>query len=262
MNKNEKKLVNFGSEAIAKLTKIINAESETEKAKLKEWLLNESKLFDEPIKKETITFGSVTLEKLMEIVNIKQAIDKSKFSKWFGYKYKLSEEESDLLEYLIEKNTLTLKFYNEIELTTKFISPILNKVDFDTEDFTGWYGHKISCELNNYILNGEPDFAVATGIMSPKEPYFFLHEHKRSVNFKGYPEFQVLAAMLAAMTISKVNIMRGAYVIGETWKFIILEKSEKDDYKYFVHEGFNCLKFNDLKQIYINLQAVKHLYCK
>ncbi len=262
MNKNEKKSVNLGSEAIKRLMKIMNVESETEKAKLKEWLLNEAKLLDEPIKKETITFGSVTLEKLMEVVNIKQVDNDGKFEEWFAYKYKLSDDESDLLEHLIKKNKLVLTHYNEIKLTAKFIVPVLNKVDFDTEDFTDWYGHKMSCELNNYILNGEPDFAVATGIMSPKEPYFFLHEHKRSVNFKGYPKFQVLAAMLAAMTISKVNVMRGAYVIGETWKFIILEKSEKDNYEYFVSKGHDCLDLGDLTKIYTYLQAVKHLYCK
>ncbi len=118
------------------------------------------------------------------------------------------------------------------------------------------------CKLNNYFLNGEPDFVVATGIEEPKTPYFFLQEYKKSVNPTGNPEFQVLATMLTAMTLNNTNEIKGGFIIGRTWTFIILEKLENDNYEYFVSDGFDCLRFSDLKQIYINLQAVKFLYCK
>ncbi len=68
--------------------------------------------------------------------------------------------------------------------------------------------------------------------------------------------------MLAAMTLNNTNTIRGGYIIGRLWNFITLEKLENGNYEYFVSNGFDCLKFIDLKQIYINLQAVKFLYCK
>ena len=214
---------------------------------------------DNPLRNKV---AKLTKDQLMEIVDIERVSNKNKFNKWFDYKYKLSENENNFLENLIEENELFLTFYNEQNLTTKFIAPILNKIKFQNKYIKDWYGYKIKCKLNGYFLSGEPDFSIATGISVPKTPYFFLQEYKRSINPKGNPEFQVLAAMLAAMTISKVNVMRGAYVIGETWKFIILEKSEKDNYEYFVSKGHDCLDLGDLTKIYTYLQAVKHLYCK
>ncbi len=225
------------------------------------------KLFDDNIKllennTKTLSFRNANLSKLKKIVNIEQTYDKCKFDAWFNYKYKLSNEENNFLESLLNKNRFSLLHYNEIKLTVKFIGRILNKVDFDTKEFSDWYGYKIKSKLNNYILSGEPDFIVATGIEIPEKPYFFLQEYKRSLNPSGNPEFQLIAGMLASMNINKTKIIRGAYIIGRYWNFIILEKLKNGDYEYFVSDGFDCLKLRDLKKIYINLQAVKFLYCK
>ncbi len=246
----------FDNAAIDRLMKIANIKQE----KYDEWLINETNLSKE--KEKILSFGRVTLSSLKKVVNIELRYNKIKFDNWFNYKYKLEEEENIFLENLIEKNRLYLTLYNEQTLTIKFIGLVLNKVNFIKKDIKDWYGYKIKCKLNNYILNGEPDFTVATGIEEPETPYFFLQEYKRSVNPTGNPEFQVLAAMLTAMTLNKTNKIIGGYIIGRYWNFIILEKLENEKYEYFVSDGFDCLKFDDLKQIYINLQAVKFLYCK
>ena len=242
--------------AMERLIKIANIKQE----KYDEWLINEKNLSKE--KEKNLSFGNSTIEKLMEIVDIERVSNKNKFNKWFDYKYKLSENENNFLENLIEENELFLTFYNEQNLTTKFIAPILNKIKFQNKYIKDWYGYKIKCKLNGYSLSGEPDFSIATGISVPKTPYFFLQEYKRSINPKGNPEFQVLAAMLTATTLNNTNEIKGGYIIGELWKFIVLKKLENEKYEYFVSDGFDCLKLNDLKQIYINLQAVKFLYCK
>jgi len=59
-----------------------------------------------------------------------------------------------------------------------------------------------------------------------------------------------------AMENNKVNQMKGAYNIGRIWAFIIMDKYENGKYK------FQTCKIDELKQIYINLKAVKHKYCK
>ena len=39
------------------------------------------------------------------------------------------------------------------------------------------------------------------------------------------PEVQLLAELLIAVEKNKTNIMRGGYIIGRNWFFVILEKS-------------------------------------
>ncbi len=212
--------------------------------------------------KEIISFGFINLKKLNKIVNIQRVINDKKFDEWFNYNYKISEEENKFLKYLINSRKLYLPYYNEQKLSMKFIAPILNKVDFCFANIQDWYSSEISCELNGFLLKGKPYLMVATGIETPEKPYFFLQEYKKSINSKGNPEFQVLAAMITAIELNKNNKIIGSFVIGQYWKFIILEKIEIEKYEYFVSESFDSLKLNDLKKIYNNLQSLKFLYCK
>ncbi len=242
--------------AIERLIKIANIKQE----KYEEWLINENYLSQ--AKEKKLNFRAATIEKLIEIVNIEQIVEEDKFNEWFSYKYELKEEENLFLKELIKDNIIYLSSFNERTLTAKFIVPILNKIKFRNKRVKDWYEYSISCRLNDYILNGFPDFFVASGIDEPKEPYFFLQEYKREIKSSGHPKYQVIAAMLAAMTLNKTNTIIGGYIIGRYWNFIILDKLENEKYEYFISDGFDCLKFDDLKQIYINLQAVKFLYCK
>ncbi len=254
MKKEFTKSIIFGNAAIKRLMKI------ADKEKIMEWLEKEYKLSDE--KEKVLNFRSSTLEKLMEIVNIEQADEEGKFDEWFSYKYEIFEEEELFLKELIKENKFYLNSYNEQTLTVKFIGQILNKVKFLINKAKDWYEYSISCKLNNWTLNGNPDFFVATGIEEPKIPYFFLQEYKREIKSSGHPKYQLLAAMLTALTLNKKNKIVGGYVIGRYWNFLILEKLENGDYEYFVSKGLDCLYFDDLKKIYIILQAVKYLYCK
>ncbi|TAG40164.1 MAG: hypothetical protein EAZ31_08635, partial [Cytophagia bacterium] len=92
-------------------------------------------------------------------------------------------------------------------------------------------------------------------------PYFFIQEFKPSIPDKD-PEVQLLAEMLVTIEKNKTNILRGGYIIGQIWKFVILEKIGENQYQYFVSKIFDSLDLEDLTQIYIILQAVKHKYCK
>ena len=66
--------------------------------------------------------------------------------------------------------------------------------------------------------------------------------------------------MSVAIEKNKTNIIRGVYNAGQLWSFIVLKKIKEAEYQYFESESFDCIKINDLKQIYINLQAVKYKY--
>ncbi len=261
MKKDIKKSLILNYDAIKRLmTKVDNIL--ISKKEFEEWLTNEYKLLKEKETKKSIIFRYASLSKLMKVVNIEQINNNNKFKEWFNYKFEIEREEELFLKNLIKENKIYLANYNEQTLIVKFIGRILNKIKFSNKYVKDWYGYKIACILNGYFLSGELDFIVAKGIETPETPYFFMQEYKKAVNPTGNPEYQVLAAMLTAITLNNTNIIRGGYIIGQYWKFMIMKKLENGNYEYFVSKGFDCLDFDELKKIYIYLQTVKHLYCK
>ncbi|MDQ7046610.1 MAG: hypothetical protein Q9M39_02965 [Sulfurovum sp.] len=87
-------------------------------------------------------------------------------------------------------------------------------------------------------------------------PYFFIQEFKKGF-ISSNPQPQLLAELISAVELNNETSMRGAYIIGENWNFVILEKLGKDTYQYFVSRTFNCTRIDDLKDIYKNLMFVK-----
>ena len=207
------------------------------------------------------TFSKMTYKILRKVTNIIKKRPEKIFDEWFNYNYKIKPDEEDFLSELIHEEGMYLQNYNEELLKACFIIPLLNKVKFKTENFRDWYSYEISAIVNGYELSGKPDFMVATGTIEPGKPYFFFQEFKKSRTTSN-PDYQVLSEMAVAMEINKTNILRGVYNIGKWWTFVILKKLNKDKYEYYESSSFDSLKINELKQIYINLQAVKHKYCK
>ncbi len=215
---------------------------------------------EEEEKKLSYSFSTIRFADLQKIVEIKPRVNDDKFKEWFEYPYLVSELESNYLADLIRKHRTLLPFYMEEDLKMKFLSPILNQVDFLTDHFHDWYDASISGMVNGVELKGFTDFMVATGIEQAQKPYFFIQEFKPSVPDRN-PEVQLLAEMLVAIEHNQAKIMRGGYIIGRNWVFVILEKIKENTFEYFVSESFDSLKLSELKQIYINLQAVKLKYC-
>ncbi len=251
-----KKSNNFVSMLIEKLVKNIDKEN-VNLIKFEKWFSNHIKLFKEEEIKKTLAFSDSSMQKLMEVVNIKQMDSENKFEELFSYKYNISEKEDFFLKNLIKKNKLFLYSYNEEQLKAKFIIPILNKIDFIFNNVKDWYEYSIQATVNNVLFKGRTDFMVADGIKIPEKPYFFIQEFKHSKSIAD-PEDQLLTAMIAAIELNKFKNLFGCYVIGKDWNFLILEKIKINEYQYFVHEGLNSLKIQELKQIFINLQSIKN----
>ncbi len=208
-----------------------------------------------------LKFSDATYEKLQEIVDIKHVANKKKFDEWFSFQFKINQREEDFLKELIRRNELSLDKYNEQTLVTKFIAPLLNRVNFNTEKFRDWYQYKISCEINDWKLIGQPDYFVATGLKKPNKPYFFIHEFK-PMKSVGVPDEQLVTELLVAIHLNKTNEIKGCYVTNRHWFFVILEKLENSHYQYYVSKSYDGLDIDDLKKIYTYLQAVKFNYCK
>jgi len=210
---------------------------------------------------KTYNFSNIRLSDLQKIVSIRPERNLTKFDEWFSFAYSLTDWENSFLEKLIDKHALFLSSYMEEDLKAKFLIPILNQVDFMTKNFRDWYEPNFWGNLKGIKLKGFVDYIVAKGYDIPEKPYFFIQEFKPSIPDK-HPEPQLLAEMLVAIEKNETNIFRGAYIIGQNWRFVVLEKIAQNQFEYFVSKQFDALDLPDLKQIYINLQAVKHLYCK
>jgi hypothetical protein len=210
---------------------------------------------------QSYNFSSIKYSDLEELVNIRPKYNPAKFKDWLDYFHDVSDFEHTFLKNLIEKHLLLLTSYQEEDLKAKFIIPILNQVDFMTEEYRDWYDTSLSGTVNEAKIMGFTDYMVAQGLKTPRKPYFFIQEFKPSVPDRD-PEVQLLAEMLVAIEKNQATIFRGGYIIGQYWKFVILEKIAENQFEYVVSEAFDSLKLPDLKKIYIILQAVKHNYCK
>ncbi len=211
--------------------------------------------------KKSYNFSEIDYKKLSIIADFKLQTERTIFNEWFSYKYEISEFELKYITNLLDVNEYYLQYYTEHQLRARFISPFLSIVNLNTDKFKSWFEYELSGTVNGYELRGNPDFMIASGDILPKKPYFFFQEFKKSKT-NSNPDFQLLSEMAVAIEINKINIIRGVYNIGRHWFFIILEKIDEGKYQYYESVSFDCLKINDLKQIYINLQAVKELFCK
>lgn len=204
-----------------------------------------------------IAFSDVTFDELNTVVSIIQEFDEQKFDDWFNFAYELSAEEERELSALLDKNKRYVSFYSEEELKAMFIIPILNKVDFFQHGFRNWYERTIHTKINGNYLSGKVDYMVAKGIRTPQTPYFFIQEFKPEITTTR-PDDQLLAELIVAIDVNKNNTAKGAVVIGQLWRFAILEKDNEGQYHYYISNAFDSFKLEDLIGIYKNLQAIKH----
>ena len=206
---------------------------------------------------KTFNYSSITLNKLEEIFNIEKNYSKKEFSHWFKKTYKLSKEDNFFMERLISRHIGIINYYTELELVSKFVAPILNRIDFTIKEkhIRDWYEVPLKYETETYSFNGRCDFVVAKGYDEPINPYFFIQEFKQAS--AAFPEDQLLAEMIVALKINDTNSIKGTYIIGSVWTFVILEQLSKDQYRYFISKKYDAIEFEDLQQIYQNLQYVK-----
>lgn len=214
---------------------------------------------------KSYNFSGIKLADLEKLVKLKKVYTETKFDDWFQTSYVFTEKDTIFLQELIERNALFVTDYLEEDLKAKFLIPIFNQVRFfmlnGEQERNDWYDAALSGTIGGVEISGFADYMVAEGIRTPRKPYFFIQEFKPSIPDRN-PEVQLLAELLVAVEQNQTHIVRGAYIIGQIWRFVILEKIAENKYQYFVSPAFDSLKLPELKQIYSILQAVKSRYCK
>ena len=207
----------------------------------------------------TYNFSKIKTEELKSVVDIKEnLIDDTIFDKWFNDKITITTKKKNFLKKLIEKNIKLINIYDEEDLKVNFIVPLILDIDFLIlkDNIRSFYHEPLRYETDKFIFNGKADFIVSKGLKIAEKPYFFIQEFKKG-KVRTDPEPQLLAELISAIELNNEISMKGAYIIGATWNFVILEKLGKNKYQYFLSHNFNSTNIEDLKSIYKNLMFIK-----
>jgi hypothetical protein len=211
--------------------------------------------------KKSYSFSNIKFSELTKIVNLERNTDDTQFGEWFSLPYNMNNDEITFLQNLLDFHKDLVPFYSEEDLKVKFLAQILNKVKFANKKINDFYHASLKAQVNGVEFNGFADYMVAIGFKEPEKPYFFIQEFKPNLGAKDV-EDQLFAELLAGIAINESTVLRGAYIIGQNWRFVIMEKDANNNYTAYVSKQFDSLEIDDLKQIYKNLQIVKLHYCQ
>lgn len=207
----------------------------------------------------TYQYSKIRDIELKKLFEIKQKLNDHVFDEWFLNQIEIVNEVEVFLTDLIAENKPLIERYNEEDLKVYYIIPLLNKINFRLKDkeIRGFYELPMSYATDQFILNGTVDFVVSEGLFESQKPYFFIQEFKRHEEY-GNPRPQLLAELITAVELNDWQFIKGAYITGENWHFVILEKLERHKYQYFISQQFDSTKIEDLTAIYKNLLFVKN----
>ena len=207
----------------------------------------------------TYQYSKIRDIELKKLFEIKQKLNDHVFDEWFLNQIEIVNEVEVFLTDLIAENKPLIERYNEEDLKVYYIIPLLNKINFRLKDkeIRGFYELPMSYTTDQFILNGTADFVVSEGLFESQKPYFFIQEFKRHEEY-GNPRPQLLAELITAVELNDWQFIKGAYITGENWHFVILEKLERHKYQYFISQQFDSTKIEDLTAIYKNLLFVKN----
>ncbi|MDM8560797.1 hypothetical protein [Candidatus Parabeggiatoa sp. HSG14] len=207
----------------------------------------------------TYSYSQITFKDLKKLFDIKNNMTFDIFDKWFNNNIELKSDDIQFLLDLIKNHEILIDSYKEEDLKVKFITPILNRIQFLDLNipFRDFYEEQLTYKTDHFILTGVTDFLIAKGLEFPDEPYFFIQEFKKSIK-NDDPRPQLLAELISAIELNQFSLMKGAYIVGAIWHFVILEKIETNKYQYSISKLFNATNIEDLKSIYQNLLFVKN----
>jgi hypothetical protein len=169
----------------------------------------------------------------------------------------LSVVEEYIFNETYEKGLMHIKTWSEEDLKMKFISPVLNLSKL-TEDinFVSMFDKFLSATVKEYKLSVKTDLVIGSGLMDYMEkPYFHFQEYKPNKKPTGDSMAQLLEAFLIAQhENADGKPLYGCEVVGENWRFVILE-----DTYYCLSRAFNSTIREDLLHIIAILRKFRHI---
>jgi hypothetical protein len=154
-------------------------------------------------------------------------------------------KEMPLLEELSQLLLSQVENWNEEEIKTFFIAPLLSLLYLKHFEYRPFMQRKLNGTINGVETAGRVDFMIARGKQIPRQPFFCLHEYKQENKRDNDPLGQLLIAMVIAQSKNEQTMpIYGAYVSGRNWFFVVL-----DDKKYSVSDAYVATS-DDIFQIF------------
>ncbi len=204
---------------------------------------------------EKKSFENWSFEDVEDVFSIERKHDIPLMQEWLAAHHKPDAVRTVILEEL----RLYLREYadswQEDELKMCFISPLIAMVHYMSPKYKVFTQRNLYAAFPdlNWEVNGRIEWLISKGKVTPKQPFFCLHEYKQENRRDNDPLGQLLAAMVAARTFNKNNIpIYGCYVVGRFWFFVILDKSE-----YSVSLAYDATKREGLEEIFSILTELK-----
>ncbi len=147
--------------------------------------------------------------------------------------------------------------WSEEDLKMKFITHILDLgYLIEDDNIVTFFDKMIWATVEGTKLTVKSDFMMAKGVLDVfRTPYFHFQEYKPQKNPSGDPMGQLLQAFLIAQEKNKnKNPLYGIEIIGETWRFVVMESKE-----YCISKTFTCTDKEDLLQIISVLRKFKEI---
>jgi hypothetical protein len=189
-----------------------------------------------------------------------QAIDECPIlTEWLNATATLSGYEHETIETLRQKLIKSGSNWNEEELKIQFIGVLLFIADIDEDrKIKTFFERSLSATVQNIPLSVIADCVIASpkGLGgSPRSPYFFLQEYKKSKGDKQDPEGQMLTAMIISQELNQDGQpLYGCWIVGSNWYFTVL-----NGVGYCVSRQFDATREPDLMQIVFILRKLKQL---
>lgn len=223
----------------------------------------------------TYKFSAFTEEDAILAFNLKvQDNPKGLLDEWLAkcQEMKILAEEAKQLHKLQTKYKRFVRTWYEQELRERFIIPVIELVDFDMLDLqvVAFSERDLKVIYKNTIIHGKAEWMVATGISSPKHPFFFIHEYKKETASSNDPVGQLLATLYTAQlhnqqtpepTLFNPNPssfkyipLYGCYVVGRLWFFVRLKENQ-----YYISKSYDSTDKEDLHFIFKMLKAQKEM---
>ena len=194
------------------------------------------------------TRGSLTMTFDLKRVNNHPILED-----WLNVERKpLTDFEQQYLAFLQDNLRDRIDTWNEMDLREQLIGPLFTILKIYGKHYRYYAAKKLSGIVGNYLISGEVDAVIASGIDEPQKPYFCFYEYKPEKDPNKHPFGQTLAAMMVAQEHNKHAFpVYGCYVMGRNWYFLILKGKE-----YSISVDYSVTK-DELYDIHAILSKLK-----
>jgi hypothetical protein len=147
--------------------------------------------------------------------------------------------------------------WSEEDLKMKFIAFILELGHLKDENgIIGFFDKLIWATVEGIQLKVKSDFMLAKGYLDlHQNPYFHFQEYKPHKKPTGDSMAQLIEAFLIGQAKNEKPIpLYGVEIVGETWRFVIMDGKE-----YCISPTFVATEKDDLLKIIAMLRKFKHI---